>query len=175
MAVTQLKDGFQGGSDNQALIDADGNLHVAGNITATNPSVGSNGATAPTSATEIAGIGPTGNLTPVSVTSSGAVNIVGDLTVSEGFETISVGPTQISVGTTSTELLAANPNRLYAHIINNTSNPVYLQYSSAAALNQGMKLSAGGFLFISGGDLYLGIVNAIALMPNQLIDVLEGE
>lgn len=148
-------------------------IAVTGNITANNASVGANGTTAPTSATEIGGVNPEGKLTPVSVTDSGAINVVGDLTVSEGFETISVGPTQISIGTVSTQLLAANANRLYAHIINNTSNEIYIQYSSAAALNQGLKLQAGGTLFVSGGDLWLGAVNAIALMPNQLIDVLE--
>lgn len=40
-----------------------------------NPSIGTNGATAPTSSTEIGGIGPDGNLHPVSVTNAGVVNV----------------------------------------------------------------------------------------------------
>lgn len=161
-------------SDNQVIVDSTGHLLVSGTVSDTNPSVSITGTTAPISATEVAGIDSSGNLHPIAVNSSGAVEVVGSLTTTQGFSVISVGPTQISVGTNSTQLLAANPSRLYAHIINNTSNTVYIQYSSSAALNQGIKLSAGGFLFISGGDLYLGVVNAIALMPNQLIDIIEG-
>lgn len=33
MAATTIKDGFQGGSDNQALVDSAGNLHVTGTFT----------------------------------------------------------------------------------------------------------------------------------------------
>lgn len=40
-----------------------------------NPSVGPVGVTAPTAATEIAGVGPTGNLTPVSTDASGNINV----------------------------------------------------------------------------------------------------
>jgi hypothetical protein len=40
-----------------------------------NPSVGANGATAPTSSTEVAGKDGSGNLIPVSVDSSGNVNV----------------------------------------------------------------------------------------------------
>src|ERR1700677_4427971 len=42
-------------------------------VTATNPSVGLTGTTAPTSATEIAGVTTGGNLVPVHVTPTGAV------------------------------------------------------------------------------------------------------
>jgi len=45
------------------------------NATSTNPSVGPNGATAPTSSTEIAGVDLAGNLIPVSVDSAGNVNV----------------------------------------------------------------------------------------------------
>lgn len=92
-----------------------------------------------------------------------------------GFSTLSPGyPTQVSIGTLSIELLPANTDRTYAHIINNTANTIYLQYSSTAALNQGIRLNPGNALILSGGDLWLGSVNAIALLSNQLIDVLEA-
>jgi len=40
-----------------------------------NPSVGANGVTAPTSSTEIAGVNPGGNLTPLSVSNNGYLNV----------------------------------------------------------------------------------------------------
>lgn len=44
-------------------------------ITATNPSVGLNGTTAPTSSTEVGGIGVDGNLHPLSTDNSGVLNV----------------------------------------------------------------------------------------------------
>ena len=48
---------------------------VTGTVTATNPSVGTNGVTAPTSSTQVAGTNGSGNLTPVSVDASGNQNV----------------------------------------------------------------------------------------------------
>lgn len=99
----------------------------------------------------------------------------GQAPVADGFSELSPGyPTQVSVGNTSAVLLPANPARRYAHIFNNTANPIYIQYSSSAALNQGIKLNPGNYFVLSGGDLWLGSINAIALISNQLIDVLEA-
>lgn len=47
------------------LVDSSGNLLVSGTFSATNPSIGVNGATAPTSSTEVGGINPSGNLNPL--------------------------------------------------------------------------------------------------------------
>lgn len=94
---------------------------------------------------------------------------------SEGFSTITPGfPTQINVGTNSTQLFAANPSRLYGHIFNNSAQPIYIQYQVSAALYQGIKINQGTFFTLELDNLWLGIVNAIGFIPNQLIDVLEG-
>ncbi len=56
-------------------------LQVTGTVSATNPSVGITGTTAPTSATEIAGKDSgTGNLVPVSVDATGKVNVNASIT-----------------------------------------------------------------------------------------------
>lgn len=96
-------------------------------------------------------------------------------TGADGFSDLSPGfPTQITVGNASAQLLPANPARRYAHVFNNTANPIFIQYSSAAALNQGIKLNPGNYFTLSGDDLWLGQINAIAALANQLIDVLEA-
>ena len=93
----------------------------------------------------------------------------------DGFSELSPGyPMQVDVGNVSTELLPANAARRYAHIFNNTPNAIFIQYSATAALNQGVKLNPGNYFVLSGGDLWLGSINAIALIPNQLIDILEA-
>lgn len=177
MATTQIKDGFQGGSDNQLLVNLDGSINVKDNGgTMANPSVGSTGGVAPAMATEIAGVNPSGNLTALMVDANGSLITTAEMTMVEGFDTIVEGyPTQVSVGTNSTQILPVNSLRAYAHVINNSSYKVYVQYNVSAQLNKGFPLTAGSTLFISGNDLYRGAVNAISPVANTLIDVLDGE
>lgn len=93
-----------------------------------------------------------------------------------GFDILTPGyPTQVSVGTSSIPLLIANTNRKYAHIANNSGESIFIQYSSQAALNQGVRIPPRGFYTLGSNNLWLGDVNAIGVMSNQLIDVLEGE
>lgn len=104
------------------------------------------------------------------------VNISGPIDVEiAGFDTLTNPPGQISVGLTTTVLLIANPNRKYAHIVNNTSDPIYIQYNSNAALNQGIKIPPNTLYTIESNNLWLGSVNAVGVSGSQLIDILEGE
>lgn len=70
MAVTTIK---SYNSDNQAEVTADHELKVTGTISATNPSVGTNGAPAPASSTEVGGVDPNGDLQGLLVDSNGAL------------------------------------------------------------------------------------------------------
>lgn len=96
-----------------------------------------------------------------------------NIAAATGFSTVSVTG-RISVGTASTTLLSANTSRLYAHFMNNTLVPVYLQYGSAAVVGAGIKLSPGALLVLSNHELYKGQINAISSTPSILIDILEG-
>lgn len=99
----------------------------------------------------------------------------GGVVTPAGFGTISPGyPTQVSVGTTSVQILPDNANRLYAHVVNNTQFIIFIQYLSDAALNQGIKIQPGNFYTIDSSNLYKGVVNAIGTIDAQLIDILEG-
>lgn len=175
MATTQIKNGFEGGSDDQLLVNNDGSINVktSGGSMA-NPSVGPTGAVAPTSATEVGGINPSGNLTPLMVDANGSLITTAEMV--QGFNVIVAGyPTQIAVGPDSIEILPANPLRAYAHVINNSSYKVFVQYGVVAQLNRGFPLSVGSIMFISGDDLYRGAVNAISPVANTLIEILDGE
>lgn len=114
----------------------------------------------------------------VSQSSAGrsSVNIAGPIDVEVvGFDTLTNPPGQIDVGLTTTILLIANPNRKYAHIVNNSGNPIFIQYDTSAALNQGIKIPPNTLYTIESTNLWLGSVNAIGVAGSQLIDILEGE
>ena len=69
-----------------------------------------------------------------------------------------------SIGTTTTLALAANANRLYALLVNDSDTTIYFKLGEAAVLNTGIRLNAnGGSYEISKelGNLYTGIINAI--------------
>lgn len=178
MATTQIKNGFDGGSDDQLLVNPDGSINTnvtGGTIIATNPSVGPTGSPAPADATEIGGVDAAGNLIPILVTSSGQVEVTGTLTVGQGFGTLSPGyPTQVSIGTTSILVLIANSARKYGHIFNNSTEAIYVQFQATAALNQGIKVGPGTFFTLETTNLWLGDVNAIGVMAGQLVSVVEG-
>lgn len=104
------------------------------------------------------------------------VTIAGPIDVEQtGFDTLTNPPGQIAVGLTSTLVLAANPNRKYAHIMNNTGDNIYIQYSIGAVLGQGILVPNRTLYTIETTNLWLGIINAIGVTGSQLIDILEGE
>lgn len=174
MSIVQIRSG--GVSQNQALVNDQGQLLVQGEMSVTNPSIGTPGQTAPTMTSGVAGVNPSGKLTPLQTDTNGALITTAEMVMVEGFNTIAPGyPVQIPVGTNSTVLLPVNPLRAYAHVINNSSYKIYVQYGVSAALRQGFPVTVGSALFISGNDLYRGAINAISPVANTLIDVLEGE
>ncbi len=73
--------------------------------------------------------------------------------------------TAVAVGTASITALAANPNREYALLINDSAVVMYLNLGGTAAANTGIRLAASGGsdeMTALHGNLYLGIVKVIA-------------
>jgi hypothetical protein len=83
-------------------------------------------------------------------------------------------PKQVAVTGASTQLLAANTNRLYARISNNSSQTIYLQYGVSAIYQQGLRMSPGASFAITTIELFQGIINAITSSGSVNIDVIEG-
>ena len=97
----------------------------------------------------------------------------------EGFNPSSTGHsaasnTTPSVTTSSTEILAANTNRKYACIFNNTGAAFYLKFGATAVVNQGIRLGPNEKFEIKLDNLWLGAVNAIRASGAAAIDVFEG-
>ena len=69
-----------------------------------------------------------------------------------------------TIGATSTAALAANANRLYALLVNDSDTPIYIKLGATAVANQGIRLNANGGsyeLSEKEGNLYTGAINAI--------------
>jgi hypothetical protein len=99
MATTSIKDGYNGGSDNGAYVDSTGHLLVTGTFSASNPSIGVTGTTAPTSATEVGGINPSGNLQGLKVDAAGALLVdIGGVSSSEVAVPIFNDITSVAIG-----------------------------------------------------------------------------
>jgi hypothetical protein len=70
----------------------------------------------------------------------------------------------VAVTTSSTTVLAANPARLYALLVNDSDTTLYLALGDPAVAGRGIRLNAqGGAYEISQllGNLYTGVITAI--------------
>lgn len=183
MAVTQIKDGFNGGSDNQLKVNADGSINVdASGGGGSNASVGPTGTTAPTSATEVGGLDASGNLQPLMVDPSGKllVDITGSSTVTgtvnaniEGLTAFQTS--QYTVGTSAVQLTPTPlTNRSSMSIKANTLSGSAIVYVGNSS---GVTTSTGYALF-SGDSLQLDLTPAqqlwaISNQAGQLLYVME--
>ncbi len=86
----------------------------------------------------------------------------------------SVAETNPPVTATSSTILAANPNRKDALIINTGTVDIFLSRGGTAVAGRGIVLKAGGSAYeINGSNLYKGAINAIASSSASLL-VSEG-
>ncbi|MFW9821379.1 MAG: hypothetical protein ACFFE4_00495 [Candidatus Thorarchaeota archaeon] len=53
-------------------------------------------------------------------------------------------PTKITVGNTSTLILAASDTREYIGLVNDSNENIYVSFGSAAVMNQGLRLNSNG-------------------------------
>ena len=85
--------------------------------------------------------------------------------------------TAVTVGVATGEALAANVNRLYALLVNDSDTVIYIKLGAAAVLNAGIRLNANGGSYEMSknfGNLYTGAINAIASAASKNLIVTEG-
>jgi len=83
----------------------------------------------------------------------------------------------VNVGVASTLILAANPDRLYAAIVNDSDTNIYLGIGAAAVAHQGIRINAeGGSYEINSTNLYKGAIYGIHTdVGNKVVTVVEGD
>lgn len=97
-----------------------------------------------------------------------------DILPNTGFSTAS--NTRVAVdNSASVQLLAANLNRKYVYIMNNTGKAYYLKLGAAAVVGQGILLSNNGMYEITQDNLWTGTINAISSSSTSTsLDIFEG-
>lgn len=78
----------------------------------------------------------------------------------------------VTVADESTEILAKNTNRLYALIVNDSDETIYLAIGADAVLNKGIRLNAnGGSYEIDSVNLFNGVVNGISTSGSKNVTI----
>jgi hypothetical protein len=68
----------------------------------------------------------------------------------------------VDVGTTSSVILPANEHRKFCVLVNDSNANIYISFGSPASINNGIRISAGGFSFeIDNTNLWVGEIHAI--------------
>lgn len=173
MAATQIKDGYQGGSDSQLKVNSDGSINVnsTGGGGGGNASVSSTGAAAPVMATEMAGVDPTGKLTAVSVDANGFVNVKG---VSSETGLSDFSTSQYSVGTGPVQLAPTPLTGRSSISITIEADPNVAVYIG----NSGSVSTSNGYPLYDGNSLQMDLTDAsqiwaISSVVGQTVAVLE--
>ncbi len=132
----------------------------------TNPSVGPINVTAPTQATEIAGVNPEGALTPVSVSDNGYVNVNatfgGTVTTDTNIEGLnSFQTTQYIVGTSEIQITnppLTNRSSISLKVVATGANAIFICQASGSVLTEGFPLYNGDNLQMDltpSGNIYV--------------------
>lgn len=82
-------------------------------------------------------------------------------------------PTFVTVGLTSTQVLAANASRTSVRLVNTSTNNISLGFGAPAVLNSGMTLFPQGVYNMDEYDFYRGAINAIASGASSNLAVQE--
>jgi hypothetical protein len=92
-------------------------------------------------------------------------------------EKSAIANTAATIGAATGVALAANANRKYALLVNDSDSAIYLNIGAAAALNSGIRLNAqGGSYEMSAayGNLDTRAINAISSGAGKILLVTEG-
>lgn len=93
-------------------------------------------------------------------------------------DALTAAHTVVTVGATSTAVLAANALRRYALFVNDSDETVYLSFDgTAAALNDGVRLNASGGSYemsVRVGNIHQGAVKGICASGSKKLLVTES-
>jgi hypothetical protein len=89
-------------------------------------------------------------------------------------EVSSITNFNVSVGTSSTQVLAANSNRKLLILVNDSDEPIYVSLGATASLNNGIRLNASGGALALDNPIFKGVVNAISANGSKTLVGAEG-
>ena len=80
----------------------------------------------------------------------------------------------VSVGTTSTAVRAANTDRVMIALVNDSDAIIYVSLGTTATLNNGIRLNANGGSVVINNPTWTGTVNAIATSASSKLVGVDG-
>jgi hypothetical protein len=80
----------------------------------------------------------------------------------------------VTVGTSSTQVLAANSNRKLLILVNDSDETMYVSLGATATLNNGIRLNSNGGALALDDPIFKGIVNAICISGSKKLVGIEG-
>ncbi len=89
-------------------------------------------------------------------------------------EVSSITNFNVSIGTSSTQVLAANSGRKLLILVNDSDEPIYVSLGATATLNNGIRLNASGGALALDNPIYKGVVNAISANGSKTLVGAEG-
>ena len=84
--------------------------------------------------------------------------------------TVDMG-TQVSVGSSTTEIVDALGDRMAIIIVNDSDEVIYLMLGASAIMNRGIRLNANGGSFST--EMYQGVINGICASGSKNVTVTE--
>ena len=84
----------------------------------------------------------------------------------------------ITVGNTTTAVIAANTDRVYALIVNDSAEEIYLAFGESAVMNTGVRINPNGGAYemsAAFGNLYTGAINGICATGGMIACTVEGD
>ena len=79
--------------------------------------------------------------------------------------------TKVTVALNSTTIIAANSDRRFVVIVNDSDEDVYLNLSGTAVINEGIRINANGGSYVE--DIYTGIITGICATGGKNVTVVE--
>jgi hypothetical protein len=89
-------------------------------------------------------------------------------------EVSSITNFNVSIGTSSTQVLAANSSRKLLILVNDSDEPIYVSLGATATLNNGIRLNASGGALALDNPIFKGVVNAISANGSKTLVGAEG-
>lgn len=89
-------------------------------------------------------------------------------------EVSSITNFNVSIGTSSTQVLAANSSRKLLILVNDSDEAIYVSLGATATLNNGIRLNASGGALALDNPIFKGVVNAISANGSKTLVGAEG-
>lgn len=81
---------------------------------------------------------------------------------------------EVTIGSVSTEIKAANESRKLLALVNNSDVNIFISLGSAAVMNSGIRLNANGGNIVLASPVYMGAVFGITAAGGKSIVGVEG-